>query len=350
MLPWVSSSPTVTVVVPCYKYGKHVTDCVQSLLANTLVNLDILVIDDASPDDSWSVVQRLPELDPRIRVRRNESNQGLIRTANSGVMSAPGEYVVLLSADDALTPGWLDRGVAALERNPKAVMAYGPTRRFSGTLPKLHVNRAVETVVHPGHEWIERCCTQGITPVLSPEVIVRTSAQLEVGGYNPALPYCSDMEMWLRLASIGDVVWVGGAVAAFYRVSPHSMSRGIYVDLLKGLQVRKEGFDAWYESADALVPNRDDLMAKAKQSMARIAVKRARKAFWQDRVNAQFDSICDYALENDPVWAAPEVERLRALRERRALVRVRNVGLPLAKMSVRARGVAADVRARLHMI
>src|SRR2546430_2944744 len=99
--------PTVSVVVPCYKYGHYVTDCVTSILTNTEVELDVLVIDDASPDDSWEVVRRLPELDPRIRVRRNERNLGLIGTANSGVMAATGEYVVLISADDALAPGWL---------------------------------------------------------------------------------------------------------------------------------------------------------------------------------------------------------------------------------------------------
>ena len=177
------------------------TDCVTSLLANTEVDLDILVVDDASPDDSWSVVQRLPELDSRVRVTRNEHNQGLIGTANAAIMAATGDYVVLISADDAVTPGWLDRGVAFLEENPRAVLVYGPTRRFSGKLPDLHIKRRVQPVVHDGHDWIEQACDQGVTAVLSPEVIVRTSAQHEVGGYRPELPNSSDMEMWLRLAS-----------------------------------------------------------------------------------------------------------------------------------------------------
>ena len=116
---------SVTVVVPCYKYGRYVTECVTSILANTEVDIDIHVIDDASPDDSWSVVQRLPELDERIRVERNERNLGLIGTANAGVLTAPGDYVILLSADDALAPGWLDRAVAVLENNPRAALAYG---------------------------------------------------------------------------------------------------------------------------------------------------------------------------------------------------------------------------------
>src|SRR5436309_2832631 len=129
--------PTVSVVVPCYKYGHYVTDCVTSILTNTEVDLDVLVIDDASPDDSWEVVRR-------------------------------------------------------------------------------------------------------------------TSAHHRVGPYRHDLPYSSDMELWMRLASVGDVLWVGGPFAAYYRVSATSMSRAIYMDPLRELNVRRDAFLAWYEFADGL--------------------------------------------------------------------------------------------------
>lgn len=342
--------PTVSVIVPCYKYGRYVTDCVTSLLSNTDVDLDILVIDDASPDDSWSVVRRLPELDPRIRVHRNAQNRRLIPTANDAIKAATGDYLVLLSADDALTPGWLDRAVCFLERNPSAVLAYGPTRRFRDRLPTLHVKRQVRPAVHRGRDWIEQVCLRGVTPMLSCEVVVRTSAQHEVGGYNPEVPYSSDMEMWLRLASIGDVVHVGGPVAAFYRVSAQSMSREIYVDLLKELEVRRDAFNGWYRSADGKVPDRDALLALAKNSLARRAVRRAYAAFLQDPGGDQFDRLCAFALDNDHDWAAPRVERLASLVDRGWAARLSRQLHPVTKMGVRARAAAADIRAQLHII
>ena len=342
--------PTVSVVVPCYKYGGYVTDTVTSLLANTAVELDILVVDDASPDDSWEVVQGLPRLDPRIRVRRNEQNLGLIGTANAGILAATGDYVVLLSADDALTPGWLDRGVSYLDRNPGAVLAYGPTRRFSGSVPALHVKRRVRPAIYPGRDWIEQCCVQGVTPVLSPEVIVRTSAQRQVGGYRPEVPYSSDMEMWLRLASIGDVIRVGGPVAAFYRVSAQSMSRGVYVDLLHELEVRRDAFLLWYEFADDRVPDREALLATAKNSLARRAIRRAYVAFLQDPAGSQFDKLCAFAVDNDPGWAHAQVERLRSLRDRRWARQLRRGLLPVTNLGVRTRHRVTDIRARLHLI
>jgi glycosyltransferase involved in cell wall biosynthesis len=342
--------PTVSVIVPCYKYGQYVTDCVTSVLTNVDVDLDILVIDDASPDDSWSVVQQLSQLDKRVRVQRNAANVGLVGTANSAIMAASGDYVVLLSADDALAPGWLDRAVSLLQRHPRAVMAYGPTRRFTGALPAVHLPRPIRPVVYSGPRWLEQTCSSGVTPTLSPEVVVRTSAQREVGGYDPDLPFSSDMEMWLRLASMGEIIRVRGPVAAFYRVSAQSMSRSVYLNLLRELDVRRDAFDAWYCFAKDLVPDRDRLLAKAKSSLARSAVRRAYPAFLADPLHGQFDALCAFALDNDPDWAGPRIERLRSMGRRAATRWLRDRLLPLTKLGVRMRHTAADVRAQLHLI
>jgi glycosyltransferase involved in cell wall biosynthesis len=342
--------PTVSVVVPCYRYGRLVTDCVSSLLANTNVGLDILVVDDASPDDSWSVVERLPLLDPRIRVQRNEQNQGLIATANAGIMAAKGDYVVLISADDALAPGWLDRGVSFLEDNPRAALVYGRVRRFSGPVPRLRLKRRVRPAVHSGRDWIEQSCVRGVTPVSSPEAIVRTAAQHEVGGYRPDLPYSSDMDMWLRLASIGDVVHLDGAFAAFYRVHAQSMSRVVYGNMLKELEVRRDAFGAWYGFAEGRVPDRASLLAEAKRTLAKRAVRRAYLAFLQDPAGSQFRDLCAFAVDNDPDRAGPHVERLRSMAVRGWARQLRRPLLPLTNLGFRARLAITDIRARLHII
>jgi hypothetical protein len=346
--PGGATVPTVSVIVPCYKLGQHVTACVTSLLRNVVVDLDILVIDDASPDDSWSVVQTLPRLDPRIRVTRNEKNLGLIGTANKGLAQAEGDYVVLLSADDAHADGWLDRAVALLEARPTALLAYGPTRRFIGDLPTLHRKRELQAVLHPGHDWIRQVCQATVSPMLSPEVVVRNSAQQEVGGYRSELPQSSDQEMWMRLASIGDVLQVKGPVAAFYRISEQSMSRTVYLDLLYQLEVRMDAFNTWYAFAEGKVPNRDRLLAIARTSLSHRSVNRAYVAFMQDPV--QFDGLCKFAMDCDPVWAAPRVERLLKLRESTLATRSRDRLLPLAKVSVRARKAVTDLRAHLHVV
>ena len=307
--------PTVTVVVPCYKYGSYVTAAVTSILANTLVDLEIIVVDDASPDDSWSVVRRLPELDPRIRVKRNETNLGLIATANENVMSATGDYVVLLSADDALAPGWLDRAVAALEDHPEATFAYGRFVPFSADVPAVDVSGPARVTVHRGHDWLAARAASAMYLLASPEAVVRTSAQHAVGPYDPKLTHTSDMELWIRLASVGDVVQVIGPPAAMYRVSPASMSRSAQDRRLNHLLWSLEAFEAWHVFAEGRIDDRDKLLANAKWALGMRALQIAFDCLIEDPQSDDVDELCGFAVHCDRRLAA-WTRRIRTLRSR----------------------------------
>src|SRR5215210_1888787 len=102
-------APRVSVVIPLYNYGRFLGECVQSALDQDGVDVDVLVIDDASTDDSLSVATAIAAGDSRVRVVCNERNLGMVGTMNEGLWAAGGEYLVKLDADDLLTPGALAR-------------------------------------------------------------------------------------------------------------------------------------------------------------------------------------------------------------------------------------------------
>src|SRR5947209_4282299 len=110
--------PSVTVVIPCYNYGRYLRGAVKSVLDQPGVDVEAIVIDDASTDGSADVVREVAAADPRVRAILHRSNFGHIATYNEGLEQASGDYVVLLSADDALTPGSLSRATALLETHP----------------------------------------------------------------------------------------------------------------------------------------------------------------------------------------------------------------------------------------
>ena len=85
--------PSVSVVIPCYNYGHYLADCLQSVLDQQDVRLDILVIDDASSDGSAEDVRKLAATDSRIRTIFHAANQGHIATYNEGLAQASGDYV-----------------------------------------------------------------------------------------------------------------------------------------------------------------------------------------------------------------------------------------------------------------
>jgi GT2 family glycosyltransferase len=205
------------VVVPCYNYAHYLPACVNSVLDQRDVSVRILIIDDQSPDDTPEVAQALAAADPRVNYVRNEMNLRLIATANRGVMSwATADYVVLLSADDLLTPGALARATALLEVRRDIHMVYGQALIIGEETPAdaEDPGDGDYQVIERG-EFFRYNCLDG-HPVASPAAVVRTSMQQRIGGYDEMLPFASDLDMWLRFASVGPIGVVKQA-GAFYR-------------------------------------------------------------------------------------------------------------------------------------
>lgn len=217
---------TVSVIVPCYNYGRFLADCVESVLRQPGVDVEILIIDDSSKDDSADVAAMLCRSESRVSCRRHERNRGHIATYNEGLQWASGTYTVLLSADDMLTPGSLQRATHLLDANPEAGLVYGSVAEFTTAherpQPRLPVGD-LQYLRHRGVAWIESVCQHGTNPIVSPEVVVRTSLQRRLGGYRADLPDIADMDMWLRFAANSDVIELLDTDQAFYRVHSSAM-------------------------------------------------------------------------------------------------------------------------------
>ncbi|WP_328928405.1 glycosyltransferase [Streptomyces sp. NBC_00190] len=333
---------TVSVVIPCYKYGHFLADCVKSVLDEQEgVDVRVLIIDDASPDDSADVARALAAKDPRIEVRIHEQNQGHIATYNEGLLEwADGDYVALLSADDRLVPGALVRAAAVLDAHPEAGFAYGRPLRFQhgGPLPAARTE-GTGSVVYPGHWWLERRFREGTGCITSPEVVVRTSLQRKVGGYDPQLPHAGDIEMWMRLAAHADVGYVRGADQAFYRVHGDNMSTTDFGGQLDDLRQRLVAFDSVLEKCGGLLPEADRLSVAARTRLARYALRRAYRAYDRGRTGVvPVDELVEFAAECLP-GGYTGLGEYRALRLRRRIgARVMPYLQPLVLSAVADRG------------
>ncbi|MFS2150330.1 glycosyltransferase family A protein [Rhizobium sp. Rhizsp42] len=267
---------SVQVLIPCYNYAKYLERSVHSALSQPGVDVNVLVIDDCSPDDTPDVCRRLTAQDSRVRTIRHETNMGHIATYNEGIAQIRGDYFVLLSADDLLAPGALSRATALMEANPSVGMTYGHVVSFDGNEPPQARLVSPGTSVWSGTEWIRKVCRAGKNFVVCPEAVVRASVQTRIGGYDPKLPHSGDMEMWLRIASISDIGHVAGADQAYYRVHPQSMQRTIHSGFLFDLVGRREAFRSAFAKEGASLPGRDKLHLLAKRSLALTAIQHAR--------------------------------------------------------------------------
>lgn len=251
--PIVGRAPRVEVVIPCYNYGAHLPACVSTVMTQPGVEVTATIVDDASTDDSHAVAEGLARAWPGVRVIRNDRNLGAVRTFNVGLEQADSDYVVLLSADDLMAPESLARSAALMDAHPQIGLVYGHAQKFVET-PALHgAMPAVTWTTWDGNEWIRMQLRRAWNNISSPEAMVRTGTQHQVGYYSPDLPHTHDLHMWLRVAEVSAVGHVNGIDQAYYR--RHASSLSSMSSALNDVEERWRAYsrflDAWSLRDDA---------------------------------------------------------------------------------------------------
>lgn len=298
---------SVSVVIPCYKYGHFLEETVSSVLDDQPgVDVRVLIIDDASPDDSADVARKIAARDPRVEVVVHAANKGHIATYNEGLLEwADGDYCVLMSADDRLTPGALRRARDLLDARPSVGFVYGHPLWIMHGAPLPTARMKVRGwSVWPGPWWLERLFRQAENPITSPEVVVRTSLQKRVGGYDPRLPHAADMEMWLRLAVNADVGFIRGVDQAYYRLHEQNMRKAY--NALMDLRQRRLVYETVLDRYPAQLPDAQHLSEIVHRKLGREALWAAGRVY--DRGGAQqtyVDEVLTFALD---CW--PDIARL----------------------------------------
>jgi glycosyltransferase involved in cell wall biosynthesis len=173
---------SVDIIIPNYQYGRYLRECVASVLSQDIDQLRILIIDNASTDDSVEIAHELAAKDSRIQVRVHPVNVGFHASVNEGLDWAESTYVMVLCADDLIPPNALQRALVVLEDNPAAAFAYGGyvSVRDSETTTLSDIERDAAWHIRSGTEFITQCCTQMIH-AMAP--LVRTSIQKKAGHY-----------------------------------------------------------------------------------------------------------------------------------------------------------------------
>jgi glycosyltransferase involved in cell wall biosynthesis len=312
--------PVVNVIVPSYNYGSVLRGCVRSVLEQRGVDARVLVIDDHSADDTPLVGAELAERDERVEFRRHEENKGLIATANEGLeWAATGDYVVLLSADDELAPGALERATRVMADHPEVGMVYGHAPYWHEGRDRPDPGGAWRgTDIWPGARWIRTRCRSSHNCISSPEVVVRTSAQSAVGGYDASCYHCSDLNMWLRIAAVSDVAYIRGVPQAYYRIHADSMLRsdsGPMVDLHE----RRQAFESFLRMSGSELEDTERLRRMVGRALAKQALWRASRAYDRGLVEGPgrlpVDELIAFAFEVFPdVARLPEWWGLQARR------------------------------------
>ena len=317
----ITQPPTVSVVIPCYNYGRFLSSCVSSVVTQQGVLTRVLIIDDASQDDSVVIAAKLAAEHPNVEVIAHEVNRGHIATYNEGLLNwATGDYVTLLSADDELPPGSLERSVRLMESHPEVGMVYGGIDEFGeGSTSSLTRTRRPSEIVYPGRSWLRKRCREAVNVVPTPGTVLRMGVQRTVGGYNPLLTHAGDFDMWLRVALVADIGYISGPPQGRYRLHGSSMSSEVYQESLGDVQQRKLVFDS-------LFAGHADELALARVLTGPTYARIAGKPLWWACRAYEKGNPAPSAIEECVSFAREAHPRAESLRPYRALLRRQKLG------------------------
>ena len=213
------ATPRISVCIPTYRGAATIGAAIDSVLAQTHQDFELLVIDDGSPDGTVDVVES--RRDPRIRLLRNAVNLGPQGNWNRCLDEARGAFIKILPHDDLLYPECLARQIDRFDGDVGRALALTfCARDVIGPDDRVLLRRRGMPGAAAGpvtrEEVIRSCLRHGTNVVGEPgAVLFRRDLATRIGGFDQRHPYVIDLEYWLRLLSLGRGDYIDEALVAF---------------------------------------------------------------------------------------------------------------------------------------
>ncbi len=287
--------PLISVIMPVYNGELYLGEAIDSILAQTFTDFELLIVDDGSEDNSAAIIRSYEERDSRIRFFQLPRNMGLADARNRGIVAAKGGYITFMDCDDVSLPERLDKQATFLRSNPE-IGAVGTCARLVNhdlssllyyyTFPQQHALIAMN--------WFFRLSFLGATLMLRREFL------LTVEGYEPGRRAVDDLELFARLlhktpikfSNLPENLYLYRQYGQSKRKVPGTKIHAAYLDL------RKRVLESlWNEAPEATLERFYRLRRPEKLSWAqRRAAKRDIKRLIESMIEQQWVESDDKPL------------------------------------------------------
>lgn len=194
----------VSVCIPAYNNAKDIAATIKGILSQTYTNWELVIVDDASTDDTVSVIKQFD--DPRIRLHVNAQNLGMVGNWNRSVELSTADYIKLICADDILLPESLEKEMAAIVNNPEVVMTINDSIMINRKQEKLGCfGRYPIKGYIDGKKLAKKSLIYNNFFGMPCAVLFRKSVFDKVGGFDRQFQYILDFDLWLAMAQYGQV-------------------------------------------------------------------------------------------------------------------------------------------------
>jgi glycosyltransferase involved in cell wall biosynthesis len=252
-----ATPPAVSVIIPAYNVASYITEALDSALAQTFKDYEIIVINDGSPDTAE--FERVLEPYRAHIVYLKQENRGAAAARNTGLYVARGELVAFLDADDWWLPDFLQAQVEYMRHHQKCDLVYANALIFGET--PLTGKTYMQTAPSKGEVTFESLITARCN-VITSGVVARRQLIMDVGMFDEELLRAHDFDLWLRMVKHGGHAAYQRKVLLNYRVRPDSLSG----DAIQQVERELEAFDK-IERHLNVTPQEHEVMAGVVQRL-----------------------------------------------------------------------------------
>jgi glycosyltransferase involved in cell wall biosynthesis len=210
----------VSVIIPCYNQGSYLSEAVDSVINQTYPNIEIIIINDGSADNTDAIAKEWCTRDKRITYL-DQDNQGLSMARNNGIKKSKGLYILPLDGDDKIAPDYLEKAINILSNNAKIGIVYGRSMFFGAQSGEWDLpDFSIEAMLKRN--------------LIFCSAVFRRSDFDRTTGYNKNMKYgWEDWDLWLSFLERELAVFKLDQVVFHYRIKDSSMVTGISTDPLK---------------------------------------------------------------------------------------------------------------------
>lgn len=220
-------NPRVSIILPVYNGADCVSNSIDSVLAQTYKDFELIVVNDCSTDNTWEILQEYAGRDSRVKAYTNEVNKKLPRTLNAGFEHATGEYLTWTSDDNMYRPEAIERMVKFLDDNSDCAMVYTDMTLVN----ELGDEIKEEIKVAAPAKGLR------IGSVCGACFMYRSSVAKQVGEYNPDLFLAEDFDYWVRISEASTIMPLHENLY-IYRLQPASLSGSLKWERIKAQKLK----------------------------------------------------------------------------------------------------------------
>lgn len=199
-MPSSTNNPFVSVVIPIYNCEKFLSQALDSIIAQTYSNFEIVVVNDGSTDRSQKILESYQRHESRLRVF-SQKNTGIVGALNSGIAASRGELIARMDGDDISYPQRLAKQISFLNANPM-VVAVGSDVYFTDPEGRRLIRHLPKT---NHREIVDQLLDGNGGAIIHPSLVVRREALVHIGGYREEYQWIEDLDLYIRLAEVGEL-------------------------------------------------------------------------------------------------------------------------------------------------